>query len=150
MKRVFAVLILCTVAISGCGGAKVAVPVPSPNAKDTSICNSIVPTLASHVADQEKRKVAEAPDLTAAWGDPPIYLRCGVNKPTALEPTSSLITVNGIDWFAQELTAGWRFTSMNTSVFIEVTVPSKYSPEANALVDLSGNLKPLVILASTN
>lgn len=150
MKRVLAILLLCTFALVGCGQAKVAVPVPSPNAKDVATCHSLSTTLPLQVADQDKRKVAEAPDLTAAWGDPPIFLRCGVAKPKSLEPTSSLITVNGIDWFAEELTAGWRFTSMNTSVFVEVTVPNKYTPEANALVDLSESLKSLIVLASTD
>ena len=150
MKRVLATLLLCLVGLAACGEAKVAVPVPTPNAKDAAICQRLSPTLPEKVADQSKRKVSEAPDLTSAWGDPPISLRCGVVKPAALEPTSSLITVNGIDWFAEELSAGWRFTSMNTLVFVEVTVPNDYSPEANALVDLSESLKKLVAVAATN
>ena len=150
MKRVFATLMLCVVGLSACGEAKVAVPVPTPNAKDVAICQKLSPTLPEKVADQSKRKVSDAPDLTAAWGNPPISLRCGVVSPPALEPTSSLITVNGIDWFAQQLSAGWRFTSMNTLVFVEVNVPKDYSPEANALVDLSTSLKKIVVLATTN
>jgi hypothetical protein len=39
---------------------------------------------------------------------------------------------------------------MNTFVFVEVTVPKNYSPEANALVDLSDSLRSLVVLASAN
>jgi Protein of unknown function (DUF3515) len=144
MKRVFAASVLCLVGLAGCGEAKVAVPVPSPNAKDAQICRSLSPNLPDTIADQAKRKVTDAPDLTAAWGNPPISLRCGVVKPPALEPTSPQITVNDVDWFAEELSAGWRFTSMNTSVFVEVTVPKDYSPQANALVDLSASLKPLV------
>lgn len=150
MKRVSAGLLLCLTALAGCGGAKVAVPVPSPNAKDAAICKTLSQTLPDTLAGQIRRKVSEAPELTAAWGNPSLNLRCGVNKPVTLLPTSSLITVNGIDWFAEELSAGWRFTSMNTSVFVEVTVPKDYSPEANALVDLSQSLKPLLVLASTD
>jgi len=150
MKRVSAILMLGLVAFSGCGEVKVAVPVPTPNAKDVAICQKLTPSLPEKVADQPKREVSDAPDLTAAWGNPPITLRCGVVKPAALEPTSSLITVNGIDWFAQQLSAGWQFTSMNTYVYVEVTVPESYSPEANALVDLSSSLKKLVVLAATN
>ena len=146
----FAILILCLAGLSACGEAKVAVPVPTPNAKDAAICQKLLPSLPEKIADQAKRLVSGAPDLTAAWGDPPISLRCGVVKPADLEPTSSLITVNGIDWFAEELSAGWRFTSMNTFVFVEVTVPKNYSPEANALVDLSDSLRSLVVLASAN
>jgi len=150
MKRMFAVLLLCSAGLSACGEAKVAVPVPTPNASDAAICQRLSPNLPETVADQPKRTVADSPDLTAAWGNPPISLRCGVLKPTALEPTSSLISVNGIDWFAEELSAGWQFTSMNTFVFVEVTVPNDYNPEANALVDLSASLKKLVVLAATN
>jgi len=150
MKQMLAILSLSVVVLSGCAEAKVAVPVPTPNASDAAICQRISPNLPETVADQPKRKVSDAPDLTAAWGNPPITLRCGVVKPAALEPTSSLITVNGIDWFAQQLSAGWQFTSMNTYVYVEVTVPESYSPEANALVDLSSSLKKLVVLTTTN
>lgn len=148
MKRVLAALMLGLLGLSACGEPKVAVPVPSPNVKDAAVCHSLTPTLPATVADQTQRKVKDAPDLTAAWGNPAVFLRCGVTKPSALQPTSSLITVNGIDWFAEELTSGWRFTSLNTSVFIEVTVPNDYSPEANALVDLSTSLNPIVIAAT--
>jgi len=150
MKRVLAILLLFLGGLSACGEAKVAVPTPTPNANDAAICSTLSQTLPQQVADQPKRTVANSPDLTAAWGNPPISLRCGVIKPAALEPTSSLITVNGIDWFAQQLSAGWQFTSMNTSVFVEVTVPNDYSPEANALVDLSVSLKKIVVLATKN
>ena len=150
MKRVFAVLLVCLVGLSGCSEVKVAVPVPSPNANDAAICLRLSPTLPEKVADQARRPVTDASNLTAAWGNPAISLRCGVVKPTSLQPISSLITVNCIDWFAEELSAGLRFTSMNTSVFVEVTVPKDYSPEANALVDLNESLKPLLVLASND
>ncbi len=64
-------------------------------------------------------------------------LRCGVGVPAALTPTSQLLTVDGVDWLPEKLTAGYLFTTVGRSVNVEVSVPSAYSPEADALADLS-------------
>jgi len=74
---------------------------------------------------------------TAAWGDPSIVLRCGVPTPAALTPTSQLITVDGVDWLPEQLTGGYLFTTVGRELNVEVSVPSAYSPEADALADLS-------------
>ncbi len=64
-------------------------------------------------------------------------LRCGVATPAALTPTSQLLTVDGVDWLPEELSAGYLFTTVGRSLNVEVSVPGAYSPESDALVDLS-------------
>ena len=126
--------------LTGCGVAKVAVPVPTPNPAIAAACSEIVKAMPATVDGQERRSVADNSQLTAAWGNPAITLRCGVDSPSNLKPESSIMTINGVDWFPEQLTAGYRFTTVNSAIFIEVNVPDKYNPEANALTDITNVL----------
>ena len=74
---------------------------------------------------------------TKAWGDPAIVLRCGVALPEAFSTASQLLTVNNVNWYPEELQAGARFTSMETSEFVEVSIPSDYDSTAEILTELS-------------
>lgn len=71
-------------------------------------------------------------------------LRCGVARPAALRRTSELAAVNGVDWFAEELTAGYLFTSTARVANVEVTVPDDYAPEVDPLVDLASAVQRAV------
>jgi len=93
------------------------------------------------LADQSPRETDPTGPLVAAYGDPPIVLRCGVDQPAALERTSQLVTVNGVDWFAEPLTNGYLFTTVGRVADVEVAVPSDYAPEANPLAELSAAIK---------
>jgi hypothetical protein len=55
----------------------------------------------------------------------------------SLQPTSQLISVNGVDWLPEELTQGQRFTTINTTEFVEVDIPSNYESSSGILVDLA-------------
>jgi hypothetical protein len=87
-----------------------------------------------------KRRTVEPGRFTAAWGDPAITLRCGVDKPPKLTAASPCYEVNGVGWFAEEASGGYLFTTIGRATFIEVGVPSRYAPEANALVDLAATV----------
>ena len=126
--------------LTGCGATKVAVPVPTPDPTIATACREIVKAMPATVDGQERRSVADNSQLTAAWGNPAITLRCGVDSPSNLKPESSIMTINGVDWFPEQLTAGYRFTTVNSAIFIEVNVPDKYNPEANALTDITNVL----------
>lgn len=82
----------------------------------------------------------------ATWGDPRIVLRCGVDKPSALEPTSRCDVINDVGWFAEQIEEGWRFTTIGRAGNIEVSVPAMYAPEADALVDLSTAVKKMPVV----
>lgn len=53
-----------------------------------------------------------------------------------LQPTSQLLRVNDIDWFVEERSAGYVFSTVGRTATIEVAVPNDYKPETSALVDL--------------
>ncbi|MBU6347232.1 MAG: DUF3515 family protein [Actinomycetales bacterium] len=147
--KLLAMAVLIGLTLTACAKTQVVLTAPTPDVQVRRECSSLISRLPKQVADQEWREIAKTstsdPEITAAWGEPVIGLRCGVTRPATIESTSQLITVNRVDWFPEQLSSGWRFTSMNTQGFVEVTVPNKYQPEANALVDLSTAIKPQLV-----
>lgn len=98
----------------------------------------------SQVLGQSARATSPDSSTTAAWGSPEIVLVCGVERPAARTLGAQLFVVNGITWFAEELTTGTRFTSEDRTANIRVDVPDTYRPEAEALIDLAPAIKEAV------
>ena len=113
-----------------------AVPEPSPDEAGRAVCGQLVAALPDSVLEATRRP-AEPGVLTAAWGDPPITLRCGVPAPPGLVPTSECLEVDGVGWFSEEADGGRLYTTIGRQVFVEVGVPSDYAPEVSVLVDLA-------------
>jgi hypothetical protein len=96
---------------------------------------------------ESKRRTVSPARFSAAWGNPPISVRCGVDKPPGLTAASACFEVNGVGWYAEQAAKGYLFTTIGRTAYVEVGVPSRYSPEANALVDLAAPISahdPLV------
>ncbi len=71
--------------------------------------------------------VTPAAPAVRAWGDPAVIARCGV---APLGPTpADCISVDGVDWVAEPLSDGTRFTTYGRDPAIEVLVPRRYAPE---------------------
>jgi len=117
----------------------VEVSVPGPTAAAAAAaCRSLEAALPEVLDGAERRTVEPVSDLTAAWGDPAIVLRCGVRRPAAYEPTSLLGTYDGVDWLPVPVDDGFVFYATGRVAWIEVRVPSAYAPEVNPLIDLAG------------
>jgi hypothetical protein len=93
------------------------------------------------VQGQDARPVEPADALAAAWGDPPIVLRCGVERPARLRPSSPCLEVDGVGWFPQQAARGHLFTTVGRSAYVEVAVPEAYQPAAEPLVDLADAIR---------
>ena len=80
---------------------------------------------------------------TAAWGDPPVVLRCGVGRPAGLTATSQVVEVNGVEWFLTEPAPPYVFTTVGRGTYLQVRVPrSVPRSEATApLVDLANAVR---------
>lgn len=131
--------IVCT--LTSCSKT-VAIPIPDPT--DPAViqeCTALNAALPSSVSYQVRQNTEPQSPLTAAWGNPAITLRCGVQQPAGLQPTSQLLTVNEVDWLDEQRSAGYVFTTVGRAAYIEVAVPSQYSPETNVLVDLADAIK---------
>lgn len=103
-----------------------------------------MPALPTVVHDESTRDVSPLSPLVAAWGDPAIVLRCGVERPANYEPTAELATINGVDWFPEQTSDGYRFTTWGRQANVEVFVPDTYAPEVNPLVDVAPAIKQYI------
>ena len=132
-------------ALTACGGggglSAVEVPVPVSSGAIGAICRAIEPTLPKQIDGMDRRKTSPRTDRTAAWGEPPVIMRCGVERPQALKRTSQLNTVNGVDWLVEERDGGHVFTSINRAAYIEITVPAGHDPQVGPLVDIAPSMQ---------
>ena len=115
------------------------------------MCRALHKDLPRTVDGLRRRTAGPASDFTAVWGDPAVRLRCGVARPKVLDPgdehyspRSEAAEVNGVDWLPRKQGDGYRFTTVLRRAFVEVTVPGKYAPEVDALIDLAGPVKKTI------
>jgi hypothetical protein len=115
------------------------VATPSPERQVAVVCATLHDALPERLDGRVVMLVSPVSTLTAAWGDPPVVLRCGVAKPRTLRPSSELIEINGVRWFLQETKGAYVFTTYGRVAFVEVSVPKSVPREqATApLVDLA-------------
>jgi hypothetical protein len=141
--------------LAACGGGSspsgpLAVATPSPAPKVAAVCARLHDAVPPTVDGRVKVPASPASELTAAWGDPAVVLRCGVAKPRSLRPTSELIEVNSVRWFLQETHSAYVFTTYGRVAFVEIRVPKSVPRErATApLVDLAPAVKTSVPTAA--
>ncbi len=136
------------IAVLASCSSSVYVSVPTPTSSQvSSTCATLKQNLPNAIMGKPLRITDPQSELTAAWGSPAITLRCGVGTAVGLAPDSELITVNGVDWFPEQHTGGYLFTTVGRTANIEVSVPSSYAPETSALADISttiGKSDPLL------
>ena len=123
--------------IAACGTGDVDAPLPTPTGEAVSACDALGEQWPSVILDQPSRRTSPTSAYTAAWGDPAIVATCGVPTPPERLADAQLFEVDGVTWFAQELTNGTRFTSEGRAANLRVDVPIDYRPEAEALIDLA-------------
>ena len=128
--------------LSGCGPSEVELPPPAaPDAAIVRLCGDLHGRLPATLHDQARRRTRPASGLTVAWGAPAIALRCGVPRPPTMRQTSQLVTVNGIAWFPQPPARPVTFTAVGRRAYVEVTVPARYAPQGDVLVELTPAIK---------
>ncbi|WP_425309430.1 DUF3515 family protein [Ammonicoccus fulvus] len=123
---------------TACAGP-VSVAEPEVDPETRRICGDIVTDLPRTVLDAPRRDTTGV--ISAAWGTPPITFLCGVPKPAAMATDTRCFEVSGIGWFAQEGEGGWLFTTIGRHVTVQLGVPNKYAPEANALVEVAAAIE---------
>jgi hypothetical protein len=139
--------------LAGCGGRPGPVHVATPSVSGTvrAQCSRLVAALPQQVAGQDRRDVTPAGAQAGAWGDPAVVLRCGVPRPAALRPTSYCFEIDHVGWLATQhgkavsvtspVQGTLDFTTIGRSVYVEVSVPDAYAPQADALADVAGAVR---------
>ncbi|MGB8651473.1 MAG: DUF3515 family protein [Mycobacteriales bacterium] len=69
-------------------------------------------------------------DTTAAWGDPPVTLRCGVKAGSA---TDDPYVFDGVHWAMHDKGASRSWTTTGRPVNVVVEFPDSYSGQAELL-----------------
>ena len=78
------------------------------------------------VSGHSRADTSPADPSVAAWGDPALIARCGLEP---LAPTTDeCVTVDGVDWVVRQLSDGTMATTYGRDPAIEVLAPSTYGP----------------------
>jgi hypothetical protein len=135
---------------------------PDPQAAAVKACAALIARLPATLEGGHRRDVAGTdPDLkqrAAAWGAPATTLACGVNQPPAnLEggpdytPDANDYETMGdgtamVNWFIEPVDGGWRYTTTDRAVNIQLFVPADREHAAGPAVDLA----PLIVRTVPN
>jgi hypothetical protein len=118
------------------------------------VCADLLGAVPEQLDGQDRRDTSPPTESTAAWGDPPITLRCGVEQPARYDPTGEAVVVNDVEWYLEQGTGGTGpadavvFTTLGRVARVELRVPSAYAPEVNPLVDLAAAVSANVPLSA--
>jgi len=117
------------VVLSGCGAddlpAVTVTAVPSPV---SAACQRFAGKLPDDLGDDLPRRDT-SPDAQgiAAYGDPPVVVRCGAPATTAYEQGKPLYDVNGVDWFAEEGPDAVTWSLPRAFVNVQVVIPRAWT-----------------------
>ncbi|MEJ7705186.1 MAG: DUF3515 domain-containing protein [Geodermatophilaceae bacterium] len=100
------------------------------------LCPTLMGGLPLTLADSRARPVRSASPYAAAWGDPPIVLRCGVPRPPGLAADSSVFEINGVAWFTEPGEDDTVWTAVDREVYVDVRVPSGQASGPVALLSV--------------
>ncbi|MFG2329231.1 DUF3515 domain-containing protein [Streptomyces sp. NPDC048604] len=128
-------------AVAGCSptDAAASVPVPSPPAEEAGYCRALHDALPQTLSGFDRSEAEPESDLTAAWGDGAIVLRCGVPRPEKMsDPQASGLDVNGVGWLLEVQRSGApRFTSTYRKTYVEVTLDERFTHDSGPLIGLA-------------
>jgi hypothetical protein len=131
--------------LAGCTSAA-EVPVPSPPGAAVAACTALASELPQEVAGQPRRRTVPHSPFTAAWGDPAITLRCGVDLPASYTATGLCTSINGVDWLPAADGVSGPYTAVGRAAFVAVDLPPTAYDPAQAVVALT-DLSPAVSAA---
>jgi len=143
-------LALAALVLAGCsggsagGGSAVAVSPPAVPAGARSACERLAAALPDRLGDiAARRAVTPSSPYTAAWGDPPIVLRCGAAPPR--HPyTGDRLTIDGVSWLGSHQGDVQAWASLGRPVTVRLDVPLGYDEQDAILADLSAVLAAAV------
>jgi hypothetical protein len=78
------------------------------------------------VSGHARVDTSPADPSVAAWGDPALIARCGLDSPAPT--TDECVTVDGVDWVVRRLSDGTMATTYGRDPAVEVLAPADYGP----------------------
>jgi hypothetical protein len=124
------------------GDGTVSVSVPGPPADQVSLCKALDRKLPKTVAGHTRKDPSPASELTAAWGDAAIVLRCGVPRPDRMDdPRAQAVEANGVNWLVEQQDGGTRCTTTYRRAYVEVTMKPEYAHDVTPLSGFASAVK---------
>ncbi|WP_328319851.1 DUF3515 domain-containing protein [Streptomyces sp. NBC_00388] len=129
---------------AGCSATddSTSVAVPEPPAAQVTLCRALDKELPKTVAGLTRGDPAPKSELTAAWGDAAIVLRCGVPRPAEMDDSQAkAVDANGVNWLLEQRDSGPRFTTTYRKAYVEVALGPKYAHDVTPLSDFAGAIR---------
>jgi hypothetical protein len=101
------------------------VEVPPVTPEADASCPALMKTLPLELSGQQSRRVKSDTPFAYAWGDPPVVLVCGVDRPAGWVVGASAIQINGVQFYVDTDdpdTTVW--TTVDRPVYVEISLPS--------------------------
>ncbi|MGH3784608.1 MAG: DUF3515 domain-containing protein [Pseudonocardiaceae bacterium] len=103
------------------------VPAPSANSTDCARLLAALPDKLDGGGDtgtlQRRNLAAPAPAGAAGWGEPPVVLRCGLDRPAALTASSRLLDVSGVQFLELRGLGTSTWVAVDRPVYTVVALP---------------------------
>ena len=114
------------------------VDVPPVTPEADAACPALMGSLPLELVDEPSRRVDSASPFAYAWGDPPVVLVCGVDRPAGYVVGVGTIVINDVEWFVDTSDADTVvWTTVDRPVHVQVRVPaSTDSASVTALTPL--------------
>ena len=134
--------------LTGCAKGPVSIDQVTVSADDEARCVALVAALPEQLAGLDRRKVAPAAALGAAWGDPAVVLTCGV--PDDVPAAATCSEVDGVGWYAPEeayddQSLDVDLTTIGMRPVVRVHVPAEHRPPPAIMVQLAPALKQALV-----
>jgi hypothetical protein len=116
--------------------APLPVDVPPVTAEADAACPALMSALPLELAGKQSRPVQSNSPFAYAWGDPPVVLVCGVDRPAGFVAGAGLIQIDAVQWYVDDTdpdTVVW--TAVDRSVYVRLSIPS--SQDSAAATELS-------------
>jgi hypothetical protein len=100
------------------------VQVPPVTPEADQFCPTVMSGLPLELAGEQSRAVQSDSPFAYAWGEPPVVLICGVDRPAGWVVGASAIQINGVQWYVDTSdpdTTVW--TTVDRPVYVEVALP---------------------------
>lgn len=101
------------------------VQVPPVTPETDAACPGLMKTLPLELSGNPSRRVKSDTPYAYAWGDPPIVLICGVDRPAGFVTDSALIQINGVSFYVDTSdpdTTVW--TAVDRPVYVQISLPA--------------------------
>jgi hypothetical protein len=119
-------------------------PPPALSAAAQRACQDLISALPTDLGDLPARPVDSPSPYVAAWGEPPVTLRCGVARPPSFIATADVQQINGVSWFAERRGPTTAWTVVDRPVYVEVIAPAAdaSAPVARLSTAVTAALEP--------